>query len=116
MTLPQYRRRECLLDGAPIHLSPHEAELVALLLVSPPDRPLAYETLVEGLWPDPDTQALTALGVLGSVVVKLRRKGVPIETEWGWGFFISARERGVRQPHVSSARPRCWGCGRRLAA
>jgi DNA-binding response OmpR family regulator len=99
MTLPQYRRGEVSVDGVPVHLTPNEAELVALLLASPPDRGLTKETLIEAIWPNPDTQAVTAPKVIDVMVMRARKKGVPIETVWGRGFVIPEHVRdGERAP------------------
>lgn len=114
MTVPQYRGHRCTINGRPVQLRPMMAELVALLLVSPPDRAADYETLVEALWPDPDLQPLAALNIIHVMVAKLRRQGVPIANEWGRGYFIPRTARGSR------ARRRtkhfCRRCHQRLAA
>jgi DNA-binding response OmpR family regulator len=101
MTLPQYRRRKVIVDGVPIHLTPHEAELVALLLTSSPDVTISKETLVEAIWPHPDTQAETAFKIIDVLVGRCRKKGVPIVTDWGWGFSIV--ERGASAPQLRLA-------------
>jgi DNA-binding phage protein len=99
MSVPQYRRSECSVDGRPVHLFPQSAELVALLLVSPPDRCVPYDLIIEAVWPDPDSQALTAVHVLHVMVTKLRHRGVHIFTEWGRGLFLPAECRGERARH-----------------
>lgn len=96
MTYPEFRRRECLVDGRLVHLSGHEAEMLLALLLTPPDRVLEKETLVEVLWPDPDTQPLTAINILTVLKYKLRSKGVKIDTAYGRGFTILEEHRGGR--------------------
>lgn len=108
MTLPQFYRCEANVDGTLVHLTPMETEMVSLLLTSPPDRAVGYWTLVEGLWPNPDTQALTADQVLHVMAAKLRRKGIAITTWWGRGMYIPRHARG--------APPAAVPCYRRMAA
>jgi hypothetical protein len=94
MTLPQYARQECGVDGRPVHLTPHEADLLATLLVSPPDRLADYDLLIEALWPDADQQPLTAINIVHVLLVRLRRKGVTIHTGWGRGLVVPPEARG----------------------
>lgn len=95
MTSPQCHRCEANVDGIVTHLSWMECVLVAHLLVSPPHKVLDYETIIEALWPDPDTQALTARNVLSVMLRHLRGKGIAIETHWGRGLCIPAAARGA---------------------
>jgi DNA-binding response OmpR family regulator len=108
MTLPQLRRREASVDGRVMRLRPMETALVSTLLASSPYRPLDYDALIEAMWPNPDTQALTAHNVLHVMVVRLRRRGIEIQTWWGRGFVIPAECRGA--PDIDQP------CYERLAA
>lgn len=116
MTMPQYRRGECSVNGRPRHLNRQCTELLALLLVSPPNRVVPYDVAVEGVWPDPDSQALTAVDVLHVIVTTLRHRGVRIDTEWGRGFVIPAECRSEWTPPPAQPMARCPACDRRMAA
>lgn len=96
MTHPEYLRQQCMVDGERKRLTPMETELVALLLVSPPDRTIEYGTLIEALWPNPDDQPLWAPNILTILKYRLRRKGITIVTVWGRGFTIPEDARGGR--------------------
>jgi hypothetical protein len=76
MSWPQYCRRQCSVVRT---LAPLQAELLALLLLSPPGQFLAVEEIVEGLWPDADHQPLTASRLTQHAIFELRELGVPIE-------------------------------------
>lgn len=94
MTLPQCRRHEATIDGEVVHLTPNETELVALMLVSDPNQIVDKDTFIEAIWPNPDTQPDTAPKIIDVLVMWCRKKGVPITTVWGYGFFIPERNRG----------------------
>lgn len=79
MTLPQYRRRECRSGGRVRRLEPQQAELLALLLVSPPDRYLNLDTAIDALWPAAAAQPLTAHNIVRVRICQLRRLGIAIE-------------------------------------
>jgi DNA-binding response OmpR family regulator len=96
MTYPEYLRNQCMLDGVRIHLSPHETELLAMLLVTRPDRVAEYEAMVEVIWPNPDEQALTAMKSVTVLKYRLAGKGIEIKTERGRGLHIAEENRGGR--------------------
>ena len=54
MTLPQYRRRQCVINGRKVRLGPMFNEALSLLLVAGPDRFVCRTELIEALWPNPD--------------------------------------------------------------
>lgn len=78
MTWPQALRREVAVDGRAIRLSPLEHDVVAAILMAPPDRELSTPDLIERVWPNADTQPECARQVLRSTVSRARRRGVPI--------------------------------------
>jgi hypothetical protein len=80
MTVPQLHRHECTIDGMAIPLSPHETDLLSLLLVSAPGEVVDRDTVIEAIWPDPDLQPLTALVAIRVYVAALRRIGIGIDT------------------------------------
>ena len=94
MTLPQYRRGEVSIEGVAVHLTPHETELVAILLTSAPNRIVDKMTFIEAIWPDPDLQPVTAPKIVDVLVMQVRKKGVPVTTVWGHGFFVPEEGRG----------------------
>lgn len=96
MTLPQYRRRECAVDGRCVRLKPAEAETLALLLVNGPDRFLSGDELIEALWPNPDFEPNWALAIVWRRIHELRAYGVPIENCYkrGWRIPRHARAAG----------------------
>ena len=97
LTFPESLRRQCMVDGRSVHLSPFEAELLALLLMTPPGHMVDYRTIIEVIWPDPDTQAWSTGRCISVLRVKLVRKGIAIETEYGVGYrSIPAEFRGGR--------------------
>jgi DNA-binding response OmpR family regulator len=84
MTLPQYKRCECSINGRRQRLSPQETELLALLLVADPDQWTSTGTLIEALWPDPDLEPEWALKCVHVVAGRLRTTfGVPIVSRVG---------------------------------
>jgi hypothetical protein len=116
MTLPQYAANECGVDGEAVLLSPQQAELLALLLVSPPDRPCAYETIAAALWPDPDRLPLGWRKQVQVLVMALRDIGIAIERagpSGTTGYLVPAAARGGPLARVSN-HVRCPLCMRRL--
>jgi DNA-binding response OmpR family regulator len=93
MTLPQYYRRQCLVDGRVVRLTPSQTELIALLLASDPEFTFDIPSLIEALWPDPDLQPLTASEIIPVQISKLRAQGIRIKNEWGRGFRIPKEAR-----------------------
>jgi DNA-binding response OmpR family regulator len=98
MTVPDYQRRSCVVDGHRVHMSRMQTEFLALLLVRHPHHIAEPEALIEALWPNPDTQALTATNVISQLVLRLRKRGVPIETIWGRGYRITEEARQPDEP------------------
>ena len=87
-------RRDALLRGSPISLTPTEFDFLTYL-VERQDRAVSREELLKALWGinwQADTRAADDL------VKRLRRKlrdaggGVSVETVWGFGFRIAAEE------------------------
>jgi DNA-binding response OmpR family regulator len=104
MTHPECLRHQCRVNGTIVPLSPMETDLLAALLITKPDRVLTYETMIELLWPNPDTQALNARKIMTILKYRLQLKGVVIVTTWGRGYTIPERNRGgrpARPPRVN---------------
>jgi hypothetical protein len=107
MTLPQYRRHECTINGRTVRLFGEcttkaciangclNRELLALLLVSPPDRYLCRDDLIEALWPDNEPDWATA--IVHRLIHALRGLSVPIETSYTFGYRIPRWAREQRQ-------------------
>lgn len=93
MTLPQYRRNECDIDGRRIRMKPCEADVLAILMVSNPAGFVTKETLIEAVWPDPDFEPDYALQSIWVRINWLRAKGVPIETAYTFGWRVPAYAR-----------------------
>jgi DNA-binding response OmpR family regulator len=73
MTLPLYAEGLCRISGRTKRLTRLETEILAVLLVAHPDRWTTIDDLIEAVWPDPDTQPLTANRDLGVYIWRLRR-------------------------------------------
>lgn len=114
MTMPQLDRHECTIAGHPVPLQRQQADLLALLLVSAPDRWLDLDTIIEGIWPDPDLQPDGARNVVKVQICRLRRHGVPIDTRRICGR-IPCKLNGWRIP-VEARSPRAARLARKLAA
>lgn len=99
MTLPQYRRHECTVDGRRIRLWSTWTEGLAVLLVSDPSGFVSRSTLIEAMWPDPDMEPDYAHTMVDRFVHELRRRGVTIENASGFGWRIPrwAREQQALQ-------------------
>jgi DNA-binding response OmpR family regulator len=97
MTLPLYAEGLCRISGRTKRLTRLETEILAVLLVAHPDRWTTIDDLIEAVWPDPDTQPLTANRDLGVYIWRLRRYGVGIETRFSHGRTPS-RFNGYRIP------------------
>lgn len=83
MTWPQYRRRQCSLDGRVIRLRGQEAEILLMLLLSNPDGFLPRDQLIEAMWPDPDFEPESApISYFHVYMTRLRRLGVVIENRY----------------------------------
>lgn len=96
MTVPQWMRGECLVDGRAVRLLPAWSELLAVLLVASPDRELSSAELIEAIWPEPDEEPAYAAGNLAKYIHFLRARGVPIENRHGYGWRIPAWARGCK--------------------
>jgi DNA-binding response OmpR family regulator len=94
MTLPQFRRNQCVVDGRTIRLSPMISEVLSMLLAAGPDRFVSRAEFVESLWPNPDCQPEFAFKIVDICVSRLRGHGVTIETlrHVGWLIPRVARE------------------------
>jgi DNA-binding response OmpR family regulator len=95
MTLPQAKRREATIDGRRVRLRPGGHRLLKLLLLSNPQRFISPQSLVETMWPNPDTQPLTATNIVRVYVTWLRKLGVHIERQNGFGYRIPPENRGL---------------------
>lgn len=109
MTWPQYRHRECIVNGVKRRLEPREAEFVLLLLLGDPAKFLTNEHFIEALWPNPDDEPESASANMVSVYMsRLRRRhGIVIEHRWRdckklvdtfGGHRIPAHARGSCEP------------------
>lgn len=103
MTWPQYRRRECSVDGKAFRLTPQETDILAHLLVSGPVRPLAFDDFADVLWPGERSEPLHADRLIRVVISRLRRIGVRIEARNRFGYRILAQDRaGFGEPVVAN--------------
>lgn len=93
MTWPQYLRCCCIADGREVKLEPLEAELLVVLMMRAP-HPVGVWELVECIYPDPDTQVISASNLVRVKVCDLRRKLGPeaIRTELGRGYLFAPPE------------------------
>jgi DNA-binding response OmpR family regulator len=87
MTVPQWQRRRCRLNGRLVRLSPLATELLAVLLVRDPAGFVSLNDLIEALW-HPDLEPEYPDRVVSHYVIALRRLGIPIENERGFGWRI----------------------------
>lgn len=94
MSYPQASRYEVCVNGKCVRLRPMAHRFVEILLIRGPFAWIWYDELTELLWPDPDTQALTAREVLKGLIVQARDVGVPVETYYGWGCRIATEQNG----------------------
>lgn len=97
MTAPMMRRSECLVDGRLVRLTPGQTNLLAVLLLKGPVFTL-WDELIEAVWPDPDLEPDQARRVLDVHMVRLRKRGIEIETWWGEGLRIPVEARGNGAP------------------
>lgn len=88
MTLPQYLRHECTINGRMVPLRKSLADLLALMLVSGPDKFLSTQFLIEAMWPDPDFEPDWAETIVFRRIHELRMKGVQIERRYIFGYRI----------------------------
>ncbi len=97
MTLPQARRSEATINGHRVHIPPGGHRLLKLLLLSNPQRFISPQNLVEAMWPNPETQPLTALCIVRLYVTRLRQLGVRIDRHYGFGYRIPPENRGLTE-------------------
>lgn len=88
MTLPQYHRRECVINGSNVRLGRMLNKVLMHLLVVGPDRFVSRTEFVEAVWPSPNPRPEYASRMVDMSICRLRRHGVPIETNWGIGWRI----------------------------
>lgn len=74
MTWPQYQRCECRLTVSLSHL---EREMLSTLLIHYP-LAVSIPDLIDAVYPDPDTDPLTADRQIECIAGRLRRKGIRI--------------------------------------
>lgn len=96
MTMPQYRRRECSINGTSVHLRPMYIEVLSTLLAAGP-RFVSRTELIEAIWPNPELEPDYAWTLVDHCILSLRRAGVSIETHWGIGWRVPLWEREVEQ-------------------
>jgi len=92
MTWAQYRRRQCWVR---LDLSPHETELLSLLLLRR-GQIVSRDEIIEVLWPVPDDQPLDAARYIAETLCGLRLKlgsgkyqRSPILNDHGRGWMIA---------------------------
>lgn len=100
MTLPQYRRHECTIDGHSLRLMRHEAEGLALLLAASPDRGLTRHEIAEAVWPDRRTRPISAVNCVSVHISRLKLLGVLIDggREWPYRIPVEGRAAAASEP------------------
>ena len=93
MTLPQWHRRECFIDGRRIRLGRMLSRALSLLLVAGPDRFVSRTEFIEALWPNRKFRPASGTKIVDIYVCRLRAHGVPITTYWGEGWQIPRHAR-----------------------
>jgi DNA-binding response OmpR family regulator len=73
MSWRDYLRRECVLHGRVVRLSPIQTEIIALMLLRR-GCAVSSATIIEWLWPNPDLEPETALNTLHEHLYILRAK------------------------------------------
>lgn len=94
LTWPEYLAGCCRIDGRLTRLSFQEADMLLALLLGHPARWTTRAMLIDRMWPDPDKQPEAASSHLTVLISKLRRRGVRIENEYGFGYRIPRSARG----------------------
>lgn len=89
MTWPQHQRGQCQVDGHVVELGRRLADILSTLLARSPHI-VPTEDLIEEVWPDPDTQPLTARHILSRCAADLRRLvgRTHIRTLYRWGYSV----------------------------
>lgn len=92
MTIPQWKRCECTVDGLTVRMSPLETEILALFLVAGPGRIVGMDELIDAQWPGPEGPPLEAHRCTRVRLSGLRAKGIPISgfERPGWQLAASA--------------------------
>src|SRR3954453_22266934 len=93
MTLPQARRRQALIAGRIVKLSPMRHKLLTLLLLRGPNELVSAAEIIEVLWPDADAQPYGAGDCIHIFLMQLRRAGAIIEGQHGRGWRIPSYAR-----------------------
>ena len=93
MTFPQYLRHECTVDGRIVRMRGLWAEALASLLVSHPARFVSRAEMIEAIWPNPDFEPDYASVMVDMCIHGLRRLGVAIEHDWGFGWRVPEHAR-----------------------
>jgi DNA-binding response OmpR family regulator len=101
MTVPQWQRRRCRVGGRLVRLSPLAIELLAVLLVRDPAGFVSLNELIEALW-HPDLEPEYPDRVVSHYVIALRRLGIPIENERGFGWRIPEWARGTDELRLAA--------------
>jgi DNA-binding response OmpR family regulator len=89
MTLPQYHRNECSVDGRKVHLTMQEKALLLTLLLRK-GHMTSLVLFIEILWENPDTQPECADDLVRSLVIRVRNKIKPyrIVNRHGFGYIL----------------------------
>lgn len=99
MTFAQTQRYEVTIDNHHIQFPPGEFLLLEKLMLSDPRRFVGKVELIETLYPHPDFEADQPDNVIKSYVTRIRRFGVPVETDWNFGYRIPAANRSCTRPN-----------------
>jgi DNA-binding response OmpR family regulator len=94
LTWPEYLAGCCRLDGRLTRLTFQQADLLLVLLLQHPERPLPVREMVDRLWPNPEREPGDPENVIVAVIGALRERGVMIEARRGFGYRIPAETRG----------------------
>jgi len=95
MTWPDYRRRQCRVDGWPVSLSPAMTEILSMLLMRR-GQVVSTGEIIDALWPDPDTSPDDGISVLKVQICKLRQRiGGVIATRPQHGYIIDLPHAGA---------------------
>ena len=94
MTVPQYRRRECTINGEVVRLRwSYRRDVLVALLLSHPDYYVSRAELIASVFSEPDLQPDYAADVIRQGIHFLRRWGVTIESRLGFGWRIPRHAR-----------------------